>query len=437
MTSVLHGVLGDREAEANAIARRRRAYRRDSVVGGPIRERHFLFLRGPFGSFFGQVADQLDQAGFKVSKIVFDGGDLSDWGFFRPSTAYRDKEEAWPAWIDRFFSERKVTDLVVFNDCIEVHMAAIAAAKRRGLRVHVFEEGYFRPRWITLESDGVNAYSPCPRDPGFYRDHGEPSARAPVGERDVGKPTTGLILRAIGHYVHKVFLAPAFPRRRNPFALPVFDQIVGSIARYAKNQITRRAVARKAARLTKSSSPYYIALMQRAGDSQLWQHSSYTNETFAADVIESFSKHARPDVQLAFKLHPLDPGLVDYERIVERLAKAHGVEDRIVFLDGGELNTLARGARGAVTINSTAGLATIGFGCPTKVLGRAVYDIEGLTDGKPLSRFWSEPEAPDPDLFLRFRHVIMERTQINGAFYTIPGVRMAVTAAAERLGAAG
>ncbi len=69
------------------------------------------------------------------------------------------------------------------------------------------------------------------------------------------------------------------------------------------------------------------------------------------------------------------------------------------------------------------------------MLGRAVYDIEGLTDRKPLNRFWNEPKAPDADLFLRFRYVMMERTQINGAFYTPVGMQMAVVAAAERLGA--
>ena len=88
-----------------------------------------------------------------------------------------------------------------------------------------------------------------------------------------------------------------------------------------------------------------------------------------------------------------------------------------------------------MTINSTAGLATVGFGCPTKVLGRAVYDIEGLTDRKPLNQFWNDSQPPDADLFLRFRHVMMERTQINGAFYTPMGLRMAAVTAAQRLGA--
>ncbi len=137
-----------------------------------------------------------------------------------------------------------------------------------------------------------------------------------------------------------------------------------------------------------------------------------------------------------FKLHPLDPGLVNYGRMVERLAAERGVSERVTFIDGGNLNALARRARGAVTINSTAGLATIGFGCPTKVLGRAVYDIEGLTDRKPLNRFWNDPLSPDHDLFLRYRHQMMERTQINGAYYSPKGMRLAIAAAAERLGAA-
>jgi capsular polysaccharide export protein len=136
-----------------------------------------------------------------------------------------------------------------------------------------------------------------------------------------------------------------------------------------------------------------------------------------------------------FKLHPLDPGLVNYELMVRELARAKGVADRVVFLDGGNLNLLAHKAMGAVTINSTAGLATIGFGCPTKVLGRAVYDIEGLTDRKPLARFWLEPARPDAELFARFRSVIMARTQINGSFYTPQGITKAAAGAAKRLSA--
>lgn len=433
MTALPFGVADDEELDDRAQARNLRERGRRRMAPYPARERHFLFLRGPFGRFFSKVAEDVRQRGHRVSKIVFDAGDLSDWGFFAPHLTYREPEDAWPLWIDRYLSEEKVTDLVVFNDCIEIHTAAITAARRRGVRVHVFEEGYFRPRWITLEDDGVNAYSPVPRDPEYYRTNGEALVKASVGDADVGKPTTWLILIATWHYVCKVFCNWAFPRRRNPFVLPVFDQIVGSIIRYFKNRIAKPAVTRAVDELIASPRPFFIALMQRAGDSQLWRHSSYTNDTFAADVIENFARHAPADARLVFKLHPLDPGMVNYGKMVRTLADRHKVADRVVFLDGGNLNVLSRKARGAITINSTAGLATIGFDCPTKVLGRAVYDIAGLTDRQPLSRFWRAPQRPDHELFLKFRNVMMERTQINGAYYTPKGIRLAVSKAVEKL----
>jgi capsular polysaccharide export protein len=430
MTAMPYGVADDEALDVRVSAGARIARNGRAKAAG---ERHYLFLRGPFGSFFADIAASLTARGLKVSKVVFDGGDLSDWGLLARHATYRDSEQAWPLWIDRFLREERVTDLVVFNDCIEVHTQAITVARRAGVRVHVFEEGYFRPRWITLENDGVNAYSPSPRDPAFYRERGEAMDRSPAGDADVGRPTAWLIARACGHYLSKIVLAPFYPRRRNPFALPVFDQIVGSVARYWKNRLGRAEVKRRVERLVRSNRPFFLALMQRAGDSQLWRHSNYTNESFAAEVIDCFAEHAPADARLAFKLHPLDPGMVDYERMVRDQAEARGLGDRVVFLDGGNLNLLAHKAKGAVTINSTAGLATIGFSCPTKVLGRAVYDIDGLTDRKPLSRFWLEPQAPDHELFLKFRNVVMATTQINGSFYTPKGIRLAAERAAERL----
>jgi capsular polysaccharide export protein len=411
MTAMPYGVADDEAPDIRLSPGARRARRAD---GAHVGERRYLFLRGPFGGFFADIAASLRSRGLQVSKVVFDGGDLSDWGLLAPHVTYRESEQAWPLWIDRHLREEGITDLVVFNDCIEAHTQAITVARRAGVKVHVFEEGYFRPRWITLENDGVNAYSPSPRDPAFYRERGEAMDRSPAGDADVGRPTAWLIARACGHYLSKIVLAPFYPRRRNPFALPVFDQIVGSVIRYWKNRLGRAEVKRRVERLVRSNRPFFLALMQRAGDSQLWRHSNYTNESFAAEVIDSFAAHAPADARLAFKLHPLDPGMVDYERMVRDQAEARGLGDRVVFLDGGNLNLLAHKARGAVTINSTAGLATIGFSCPTKVLGRAVYDIDGLTDRKPLARFWLEPRAPYRALFLTCRSLGMGTTPIDG-----------------------
>ena len=53
---------------------------------------------------------------------------------------------------------------------------------------------------------------------------------------------------------------------------------------------------------------------------------------------------------------------------------------------------------------------------PTKVLGRAIYDIEGLTYQGKLDQFWTQSQdaQPNPDLVVKFINYIIHKTQING-----------------------
>jgi capsular polysaccharide export protein len=74
--------------------------------------------------------------------------------------------------------------------------------------------------------------------------------------------------------------------------------------------------------------------------------------------------------------------------------------------------------RGAVCVNSTAGLAAVEFGCPTVVLGRALYDMPGLTHQGGIDSFWRSADVPDHSLYEAFRDVMMATTQINGAYAT-------------------
>ncbi len=52
-----------------------------------------------------------------------------------------------------------ITDLVLYGDTRPIHAQAIALAKDRGITVHVFEEGYLRPYWVTYERSGANGHS--------------------------------------------------------------------------------------------------------------------------------------------------------------------------------------------------------------------------------------------------------------------------------------
>ena len=48
---------------------------------------------------------------------------------------------------------------MLYGDTRPIHAHAIDIANARGLTVHVFEEGYLRPYWVTYERGGANGHS--------------------------------------------------------------------------------------------------------------------------------------------------------------------------------------------------------------------------------------------------------------------------------------
>ncbi len=129
--------------------------------------RHFLFLQGLRSPFFMRLAKALCDQGQTVSKVNYTVGDALYWD--RQATSCRVRLELLPAFYQNLFEQEIPTDIVLFGDCRPVHMPAISLASALAIRTHVFEEGYFRPDWITLESSGVNGYSLLPRQSRWYR----------------------------------------------------------------------------------------------------------------------------------------------------------------------------------------------------------------------------------------------------------------------------
>ena len=102
-------------------------------------------------------------------RVNFNGGDRAFWRL-PGAVDFCGRPEKWPEFLDRLVIEKPVTDFILFGDCRPLHRAAIRIAEARLLRVHVVEEGYLRPDWITFEEGGVNGHSALPRDPGWYRE---------------------------------------------------------------------------------------------------------------------------------------------------------------------------------------------------------------------------------------------------------------------------
>ena len=90
-----------------------------------------------------------------------------------------------------------------------------------------------------------------------------------------------------------------------------------------------------------------------------------------------------------------------------------------------------------VTVNSTVGTLALACGLPVIALGKAVYDIAGLTFQGELDEFWSAPTAARCSICsMPFGGCWPRAASSPARFSMKPGLKLAVDAAVDRLEAA-
>lgn len=412
---------GEGDPLATASLRLREAARPAGDVGGAVLPlspklsvsglsgRRFLIVSAPFGAFGVALAEVLEARGATVSRMIFNAGDLLNWRR-SAGVVFKDTAEAWAQGLSSFVAG--YTDLIVFGEGGPYNRAVLSAAPELSARVWVLENGYFRPDWITVEKDGVNASSSLPGDRRGY------AAPAPVfaEPRPIGKILPHHVVNICAYHVAQVLGAALFPRYVTYYTASPLSQCLGHVRRYVG--LAFRSAKSADVDVIAARGDFFIVCLQREGDAQLLRYSRYGDNTaFLAAVMASFAARAPQNARLVVKNHPLDPGLIDLAGATRDLARANRLEGRVDFIDGGNLAQLCRASRGMVVNNSSAALSALGFHTPVKVLGDAFFDFEGLTDQASLDDFWSRPQAPDAELFTRFRAHVIARAQVNGNFH--------------------
>jgi capsular polysaccharide export protein len=398
-------------------------------------QRSFLFLQGLATPFFVRLAGALERRGYSVERINFSGGDRLFWPKLG-AVDYRGRFDDWRAFLGGFLHERGVTDIVLFGDCRPYHQVAADLARSRGIEVHVFEEGYFRPHWITLERGGTNGYSRLPRDIGGYLAEaaGLPPEEAPAL---VSGGFSRRVRWELLNQIATLLFTPFYPHYRRHRSQHPFKECGGWLMRLAKLPYERRYTARLSRYLKEAAPRYFLLPLQLETDYQIRRHSPFRSMAEVVEVVlRSFAKNAPAEAVLVIKLHPLDNGLVNFRKAAKRIAAQLGLAERVVVIDGGHLPTLLAGSDGVVVVNSTTALSALYHNRPVKALGKALFDFEGLTFQAPLDRFWRDRTPPDQALFRAFRQVVLARAQINGSFFTQAGLGLAVEGAIARMGAA-
>lgn len=386
--------------------------------------RTFLFLQGPCTPFFARLADRLAAEGHRVYRVNFCAGDVAYWGA-RPAWNFREPLEALRDFLDDKYRRYGITDQILFGDRRPVHRPAVDHGEVCGVHTHVFEEGYFRPWWVTLEREGVNGHSLLPRDPDWFREVG-----SRIGEPEGVVPfSTPFHVRALHDVLyHLAGLANPvlFPRYRTHAPHPAPVEYAGYVKRFAWLRLFGQRERDRAAAFIASGRPYFVLPLQLNSDAQILDHSRFEHMGEVIDyVAESFARHAPSDCHLAIKNHPLDMGLMPYGRIVRETARRHDLAGRLHFFEDGDLVALVKHARGVVTVNSTAGIVALEQGTPTLTLSDPIYNLPGLTAQSALDDFWHNPVPPEHPLFQAFRRVVIYAVQINGGFYTSDGIQLA------------
>ena len=170
--------------------------------------------------------------------------------------------------------------------------------------------------------------------------------------------------------------------------------------------------------ITEFSGRFVLAPLQVHDDSQKIYHSDYTSvQAFIKEVAGSFAQNASEEQVLCFKHHPMDRGYTHYGRFIADLSCELGLEGRLFYCHDNSLPELYRHAFSVITVNSTVGLSALLHKIPVKTMGKAMYDIEGLTHQGTLGSFWQKPQPVDMALFGKFHSRLYQQTQINGSFF--------------------
>lgn len=389
----------------------------------PKATRRFLLLQGPHGPFFARLGEALRATGAEVWRVAFNRGDAWFWTLPERLLRHTGPPEDWPAHLDQILRRKDITDLVLYGDTRPIHSVAVAVARARGITVHVFEEGYLRPYWVSYERGGSNGHSPLMRrsiaDMAAALGPAPPApAEAPARWGDLREH---IFYGALYHFFVLALNRPfrAFRPHRAQTVAEEFRLYLRRLLLLPAHALERRIATW---RVQHACRPFHLALLQLEHDASFRFHSPFASQTEFIDlVIGSFAQGAPPDHHLVFKAHPLEDGRAPISRAIRQAARRHRLSARVHFLRGGKLAPLLAQARSAVTVNSTSGEQALWRGIALRALGQAVYGKPELISDQPLPAFFRTPKPPDPQAYRIYRSYLLATSQVPGGFYSARG----------------
>jgi capsular polysaccharide export protein len=389
-----------------------------------------LLLQGPVGPFFLKLAHFLNRRGTSVHKVNFNPGDEYFYPSEQPNTvSYDFTPRYWPKYLERYIVQKQIGAIFIFGDCRPIHKNVKSLCKSYGIDLWVFEEGYYRPDFFTLEYFGVNANSKIFSTP--IDSLLEPESFT-ANKTKVQQPICFaqsihyMKLHAIMYWFHSItkpFRYSNYDHHRQLNLIAGFRWIKNFVAIQFFTIKDRPLVKRLILKASGDKNLYFLFPLQLHDDAQITHHSEFdSTEEVIELVVTSFYQYLSLDKHsedvLIIKHHPMDCGQKNYSGFIKTLCKNLGITKHVYYLHDLDLDDFLPFCKGCVTINSTLGLKALDLGVPVKNLGRSFYDKPGITSQSSLDQFWCNPEPVYQQKVEAFRKYIIKSTQVNGCLYS-------------------
>ncbi|MDR1555037.1 MAG: capsular biosynthesis protein [Campylobacteraceae bacterium] len=384
---------------------------------GSLKNKNILFLQGPMGTFFKRVDKLFRKKGAKTYKIALNA---ADWFFSNKDNviSYKDTPEKWEKFIKEFLKTKQIDKIFLFGDCRFYQKITIRTADKLGIEIFVFEEGYIRPDYITLEKYGVNGNSKLPRLKDFYENL--PEVLEQPKTLTMKNSFYNMVMSAITYYLIANTFAFVYPHYIHHRDFSAVKEAICGIKSFIKKMIYKKIDKNYDLLFAnKLSKKYFFVPIQTCNDFQIKKHSLFKSiEKFIEIVLVSFATYADTNHFIVLKHHPLDRGKKDYTNYIKELSKKLGIDGRVIVTFEINLPNTLKNSLGTITINSTVGLSSLYHSIPVIALGKAVYNISGLTcKYTTLNNFWQNAVPPDKILLQKFRIFLIKNSQINSSFY--------------------
>lgn len=374
-----------------------------------------LLLQGPVGPFYDDLTCWLLKRNIHVNRVVFSGGDWRDCKKIKP-IEFTSQNEEWAVFLKKQCHKLNVDVIVVFGQSRHYHKVAIQVANSLGIALVVFEEGYFRPGFITLELNGVNAKSSTLEQ---YEIVDNRSLLAATASRNQFLKS---IYFSVTHYIFIFLMDRKFPNYQHHRSRSLlFYSMYWAKAAFRKI-ISQGKDLEEQNKLIQNKKPYLFVPLQFEGDAQIKLYSKFNSmNEFIEKIIKNFSEFGDANLLLVFKQHPHGIGGNDTQGFIKKLTDTENLRNRVFYLNSGDTDLLVKNSKAVITVNSTVGIKAIEFLKPLYALSPSVYFRDGIVFNGALDEFLNAIEDSSLVEKIKFQNFLSDLknlTQVPGCFYS-------------------